>query len=166
MQNPPIIKHIRDILILPFTVTVIIPYFCYDKNQVLFPGNPILKVVGIILILAGLALFIRTVYLFGTIGKGTLAPWSPTQRLVVKGPYKYCRNPMITGVLSILLGESLFLNSINILIWVGIFFIVNTIYFILMEEPDLHERFGDDYVEYKKQVPRWIPKFKPYQGKE
>src|SRR4030095_6182736 len=153
MQGPTLSRHIRDILILPFSATVIIPYFCYDKNQVLFPGNAILKVVGSILILAGLALFIRTVYLFGTIGKGTLAPWSPTQRLVVKGPYKYCRNPMITGVLSILLGETLTLNSTNILIWAGIFFIVNTIYFILMEEPDLHERFGDDYLKYKKKVP-------------
>ena len=162
MQSPSIIKHIRDILILPFTATVIIPYLCYDKSQKLFPSYAILKFFGIILVLAGLALFVRTVYLFGTIGKGTLAPWSPTQKLVVKGPYRYCRNPMISGVLFILLGETLALNSVNILIIAGLFFIINTVYFILMEEPDLHSRFGKEYETYKKNVPRWIPKFKPY----
>jgi len=69
---------------------------------------------------------------------------------------------MISGVLFVLLGESLVLNSANILILAGVFFVINTIYFILMEEPDLEERFGKEYEAYKKNVPRWIPKFKPY----
>jgi protein-S-isoprenylcysteine O-methyltransferase Ste14 len=102
------------------------------------------------------------VYLFWAFGKGTLAPWTPTQKLIIRGPYKYCRNPMISGVLFVLLGEAIVLNSVNILIIAGLFFIINTIYFILFEEPDLNERFGKEYEEYKKNVPRWIPKFKPY----
>lgn len=161
-RNPSILKHIRDILILPFTVTVIIPYFCYHKNQSLFANHAILKLTGIILILAGLALFLWTVYLFRTFGKGTLAPWSPTQELVVEGPYKYCRNPMITGVFFILSGETLLLNSSAILICAVVFLLVNTIYFILKEEPDLYKRFGEEYLNYKKKVPRWIPNFTPY----
>ncbi|AFD07181.1 hypothetical protein Solca_2127 [Solitalea canadensis DSM 3403] len=166
MPQPSIIKHIRDILILPFTMTVIIPYLCYDKTQMLFIANPFFIVLGVLFLLTGLSLFIWTVYLFRTFGKGTLAPWTPTQTLVIKGPYKYCRNPMITGVFFILLGETLTLNSVNLLIFAAIFFIINTIYFILKEEPDLKERFGGDYQKYKEHVPRWIPRLKPYTGLE
>ncbi|WP_276501981.1 methyltransferase family protein [Terrimonas pollutisoli] len=162
MQDPSIIKHIRDILILPFTVTVIIPWLIYDKHQALFNATIFLKVIGIILFVCGLILFLRTVYLFKTIGKGTLAPWTPTQKLVIAGPYRYCRNPMISGVFFILLGETLLLNSTNILIEALIFFAFNTIYFILIEEPDLYKRFGEEYLVYKKNVPRWIPKLKAY----
>jgi protein-S-isoprenylcysteine O-methyltransferase Ste14 len=91
-------------------------------------------------------------------GKGTLAPWNPTQNLVIEGPYKYVRNPMISGVFFILISEALFFSSANILLWAVLFFLINTVYFILKEEPDLEKRFGDAYRQYKKDVPRWLPK--------
>lgn len=166
MQGPSIIKHIRDIIILPFSVAVIIPYLCYDKDQTLFSANPFNKPLGIAFVILGLSLFSWTVYLFRNFGKGTLAPWTPTQKLVVKGPYQYCRNPMITGVFFILIGETLFLNSTGILICGAIFFIVNTVYFILSEEPDLYKRFGEEYLHYKKHVPRWIPRLTPYSNQQ
>ena len=167
MQGPSIIKHLRDILILPFTMTVIVPYLCYDSRHFLFPPHPIFKWIGAVVFLTGLALFLWTVYLFRHIGKGTLAPWTPTQKLVIKGPYQYCRNPMISAVFFMQLGETLFLNSRGIAILAAAFLLVNTIYFILKEEPDLLERFGNDYLEYKKHVPRWIPHLKPYKtGKQ
>jgi len=147
-------------------MTVILPYLCYNKNQTLFPDRIVFKVIGLVFLISGLALFVWTVYLFWAFGKGTLAPWTPTQKLIIRGPYKYCRNPMISGVLFVLLGETFFLNSVNILIITGAFFIINAIYFILKEEPDLYKRFGKDYEAYKKSVPRWIPKFKPYKQVE
>jgi protein-S-isoprenylcysteine O-methyltransferase Ste14 len=165
-HSPSIFKHLRDILILPFTVTVIVPYSIYNEKQLFIPDILLCKITGALLAAAGLTLFLYTVFLFRTIGKGTLAPWTPTQKLVITGPYKYCRNPMITGVLLILLGESLFLHSTNILIWAGIFVIINTIYFILVEERSMLQRFGNDYRAYKKQVPRWLPKLKPYKDQE
>lgn len=112
--------------------------------------------------IAGLILFFYTLFLFVRIGKGTLAPWTRKHKLIVKGPYRYCRNPMITGVLFILIGESFFLSSANILEWTGIFFLINNIYFPLFEEPDLYNTFGEDYKQYKKNVPRWLPRFTPY----
>jgi protein-S-isoprenylcysteine O-methyltransferase Ste14 len=66
------------------------------------------RAVGLLLMLAGLSLVVKTVRLFAVVGKGTLAPWDPPKNLVVEGPYRYVRNPMITGVLTILLGESAF----------------------------------------------------------
>lgn len=155
------LAHLRDILILPFTVTFVVPYFIYDKHN-LFPRNISLQILAAILIVAGLILFLYTVFLFGTIGKGTLAPWSEKQNLVVAGPYRYCRNPMITGVFFILVGEMLFLHSISIMLWAMTFFIVNTVYFILSEEPMLEKRFGEQYRLYKLHVPRWIPALRPY----
>jgi len=128
----------------------------------LFPDSVFLKMLGLVFLISGAFLFLWCVYLFWAFGKGTLAPWAPTQKLIIRGPYRYCRNPMISGVLFVLLGETMILNSVNILIIACVFFIINTIYFILMEEPDLHERFGKEYEVYKKNVPRWIPKFKPY----
>jgi protein-S-isoprenylcysteine O-methyltransferase Ste14 len=162
MKSPSVFKHLRDILVLPFTVTCIVPYLIYNPEQDLVPDSPIIKSAGALILLSGISLFIYTVSLFATIGKGTLAPWSPKQKLVVVGPYKYCRNPMISGVLFILTGECLLFHSTNIAIWATCFFVINTIYFIFSEEPGLESRFGEDYRVYKQHVPRWIPRFSAY----
>jgi protein-S-isoprenylcysteine O-methyltransferase Ste14 len=104
----------------------------------------------------------RTITLFASVGRGTLAPWDPTRRLVVRGPYRHVRNPMISGVLSILLGEAALLGSFPLLAWFGVFFAANAIYMPLVEEPGLERRFGDDYRTYKRNVPRWVPRRKPW----
>jgi protein-S-isoprenylcysteine O-methyltransferase Ste14 len=71
---------------------------------------------------------------------------------------------MIMGVLTVLIGESLAILSFNILIWALIFFIINNVYFLVYEEPNLEKRFGNEYREYKRNVPRWIPRLKPFTG--
>jgi protein-S-isoprenylcysteine O-methyltransferase Ste14 len=164
MKEPSLLKHLRDIILLPFMVAVVIPYFAYDEKQTLLPNNLISKAVGIIFFIVGLFLFLWTNYLFKTFGKGTLAPWTVKQHLVIRGPYKYCRNPMITGVLFILIGETLLLHSTNIFIWACIFFTIHIFYFAFKEEPDLYERFGEEYKTYKANVPRWVPRLTAYQG--
>jgi protein-S-isoprenylcysteine O-methyltransferase Ste14 len=157
-----ILKHLRDILILPFTVTCIVPYFIYDARQRFIPAHWMLMISGFLFLLAGLFLFSYTVFLFQSIGRGTLAPWSPKQKLVVSGPYRYCRNPMISGVLFILVSEALLLGAAGIMLWAAVFFTINTFYFIVSEEPGLQAQFGDDYRRYKQNVPRWIPRLTPY----
>jgi protein-S-isoprenylcysteine O-methyltransferase Ste14 len=119
-------------------------------------------VAGAALIVQGLLFVYRTISLFARVGKGTLAPWDPTERLVVLGPYRHLRNPMISGVMSILLGEGLLLGSSAILGWFVVFLLLNAIFIPLLEEPDLTRRFGDDYLEYKRNVPRWIPRLRPW----
>jgi len=164
-KEPSVFIHLRDMLLLPFMVTVVIPYFIYSSRLVLFKEQPVaVKITGAVIFFAGLSLQLYTTYLFKRFGKGTLAPWQPTQKLVIMGPYRYCRNPMITGVLMILAGEALYLNTLPILIWACMFFITNTVFFIFKEEPDMLRRFGEPYAQYKKQVPRWIPNIKPYKG--
>jgi protein-S-isoprenylcysteine O-methyltransferase Ste14 len=107
---------------------------------------------------------IKTNMLFATIGKGTLAPWTPTRKLVVRGVYRHVRNPMISGVFCILLGEALLFGSPNLFTWFMIFVLINITYIPLFEEPGLEKRFGQDYLIYKKNVPRWIPRRKPWEA--
>ena len=165
-----VISHIVSILILPFSVTVIIPYYLYhnsaDSEFFNFSSiNWLSSALGLITLLFGFSLVALTIYLFATIGEGTLAPWDPPKHLLIQGPYAYVRNPMISGVLFIILGESILLNSNLIFIEWLIFFVINSIYFILSEEPNLEKRFGQEYVNYKLNVPRWIPRRNPWKPK-
>jgi protein-S-isoprenylcysteine O-methyltransferase Ste14 len=124
--------------------------------------RPLPALAGSALIATGLALFVQTVALFARAGKGTLAPWDPTSRLVVRGPYRRVRNPMISAVLSILLGETVLLGSVAMLVYAGAFFAVNALWMPLVEEPVLRERFGVDYDRYRANVPRWLPRLRPW----
>jgi protein-S-isoprenylcysteine O-methyltransferase Ste14 len=123
-------------------------------------------VAGGLIILIGLTIMMVCIAAFIRIGKGTLAPWSPPKNFIVTGLYRYVRNPMILGVLTALLGEAIVFGSFPILQWAGWFFVINTTYFFILEEPQLEERFGDDYRHYKKYVNRWIPRFTPYRSNE
>jgi protein-S-isoprenylcysteine O-methyltransferase Ste14 len=124
----------------------------------------ILPVIGAFCISLGLLLKVATIRLFVTVGKGTLAPWEPTQRLVVRGVYRHVRNPMISGVLFILLGESVLTASLPVFCWFLLFALINATYIPLLEEPGLVNRFGEDYLEYKRNVPRWIPRWTPWES--
>jgi protein-S-isoprenylcysteine O-methyltransferase Ste14 len=125
-----------------------------------------LPVLGGVLIGLGLVLMVATIRLFVTVGKGTLAPWEPPQRLVVRGVYSHVRNPMIAGVFFVLLGEAVLTASLPLLGWFAIFVVVNTVYIPLAEEPGLVKRFGADYLAYKQNVPRWIPRMRAWSGRE
>ena len=124
----------------------------------------VVPIIGSVLILLGLALMFWTNRLFATVGKGTLAPWNPPQRLVVRGAYRYVRNPMMTGVFCILLGESLIFGSLWLLGWFGFFVAVTVTVIPVWEEPRLAKRFGQDYLLYKRNVPRWIPRLTAREG--
>jgi protein-S-isoprenylcysteine O-methyltransferase Ste14 len=110
----------------------------------------------------GAALGVWTAGLFARHGAGTAAPWDPPRRFVVRGPYRQVRNPMIIGVFAVLLGESMLLQSWSILGWMVLFAAVNLFYIPLVEEQGLIRRFGEDYLEYRRNVPRWLPRIRPW----
>jgi protein-S-isoprenylcysteine O-methyltransferase Ste14 len=155
-------------LILPGTVVVLVPaLIVLLSDGTAFGARPaglgdVQLWLGLILGGAGLCGGIWTSRLFVTIGRGTPAPWDPPQELVVRGPYRHVRNPMITSVLFILAGEALILRSWGVAIWLLVFFAGNAVYFPLSEEKDLERRFGDDYRRYKANVPRWLPRLRPW----
>lgn len=158
------VRHLKS-FILPIGVLVIIPVILLS---VISPIHPLLGInifnLSVQIVLAaimggsGLFLLIICIQLFARLGKGTLAPWDPTGKLVIAGPYRYSRNPMISGVFLVLCAEAIALGSLSILIWSFLIFVINHIYFVYFEEPALAQRFGNEYIEYKANVPRWMPR--------
>ena len=166
------LRHVLSILLLPFLVVVIVPYWllntfvAYDArwgNGSLIGRLP--RAAGVVSIIGGLVLFSWCVSLFARVGKGTLAPWDPTSNLVAKGPYRFIRNPMIYGVALMLLGQALLWGSWVVGIWACVFVLISHIYFMLSEEPGLEKRFGEVYRVYKTNVPRWVPRLRPWPDK-
>ena len=158
------LRHLASILVLPGMVTAVIPVTLFLLTRrwqpVAIPtwGRLVLVALGAAALVLGLWLVVSTVLLFARVGKGTLAPWDPTRKLVVEGPFRHVRNPMISGVAFVLLGEALGTASVPVLLWCVFFSVVNAIYIPLSEEPGLVRRFGEDYERYRKHVPRWIPR--------
>jgi protein-S-isoprenylcysteine O-methyltransferase Ste14 len=156
-------EWIRTIIILPFNVLVIIPMTLLYFTEYQWTQNySALLVVGGVLLMFGLLFAGWTMWLFGKRGHGTAAPWNPPKKLVVVGPYAHVRNPMITSVLTMLIAEALLLNSWLIAVLFIVFLIGNMIYFPLFEEKDLEKRFGNSYTQYKRNVPRWLPRLRPW----
>ena len=157
-------RQARAIALLPGTVTVLVPGLLLvltESNVGWGLGGlaaALLVLAGLTFIGAGFALWLWTVRLFARIGEGTLAPWDPTRRLVAVGPYRRLRNPMITAVLAVLIGEAALFGSAALLVWAAVFFALNHAFFLLYEEPALERRFGEEYLAYKREVPRWVPK--------
>jgi protein-S-isoprenylcysteine O-methyltransferase Ste14 len=156
-------SEVKSILILPFNVLITIPFLItlFSKNDypIFVESYSLISVlVGVLMGIIGLILVGWTISDFSKLGKGSLAPWNPTKNLVVIGIYQHVRNPMITGVIIILLSESVLFYSFPIFIWAILFFLLNAIYIPSSEEKGLVSRFGEEYLEYKKNVPRWIPR--------
>jgi protein-S-isoprenylcysteine O-methyltransferase Ste14 len=153
-------RHIRAIGALPFMVAVVVPALLVGRYGA-HPPSLLRALPGAALVAAGLGLFVATNRLFGR-SEGTLAPWDPPRKLVVRGPYRRVRHPMITGVLCALLGEALLLGAPAVLLWAGAVAAVNAVYLPLVEEPRLIDRFGEDYRRYQREVPRFLPRLRSY----
>lgn len=155
---------VKAILILPFNATVTVPaLLLWLTRPVTVASVDTLRFWGAFgLLVLGLFLFVSTVRLFARIGKGSLAPWEPPKRLVVAGPYRYLRHPMITGVTCTLMAETLLFGSWPLSAWTAMFALLNAFYLPLKEETDLIGRFGDDYRVYRRHVPRWLPRLTPW----
>jgi protein-S-isoprenylcysteine O-methyltransferase Ste14 len=127
------------------------------------PLSVIVSFAGLVLVVLGLVLFVATVRLFSQYGEGSIMPWDPTQRLIVRGLYRHVRNPMHTGVFLVLFGEGLLLRSTALLVLVAAVVVLHLFYIPLSEERGLERRFGEIYREYKRNVPRWIPRWTPWE---
>ena len=165
------LRHLLAILLLPFMMAVVVPRWLLTSwaardtrwmagTLVAFVG----RAAGALLFVAGFVLFVWCVSLFARVGRGTLAPWDPTRELVAVGPYRHVRNPMISAVVTMLTGEALLWGSQVLAKWMLVFLAFNHVYFLLIEEPGLEERFGASYHRYKAAVPRWLPRWHPWTG--
>ena len=167
-----IFKQIRAIVSLPLMVLIVIPSvllyisdFVTFSNQLSVSLEIVFKITGGLFLLIGLVFLIGNIVTFAKIGKGTLAPWDPPTKLVITGMYRYVRNPMITGVMFILIAESLLTSSLYISCWTVLFIFGCVVLIPIIEEPQLEIRFGEDYRLYKQHVSRWIPRWPGWKQK-
>jgi protein-S-isoprenylcysteine O-methyltransferase Ste14 len=162
-----LLRHLVSVAILPGTAVVLVPAWVARRYRVQ-PSWPnslfewMLVFAGVAVVVPGVLLFFSSLRQFFSTGKGTLAPWDPPRRFVVTGPYRYVRNPMISGVIFMLFGLALLLRSTPHAAWAGTFVLLNAIYIPLFEEPDLARRFGPDYDEYRTHVRRFLPRLTPW----
>lgn len=163
-------RWLRTFVVLPGIALLLIPvviiWLARDQGWSLSLARPDQAQfwLGLLAGLLGAWLALASVSTMLRFGEGTPAPWEPTRKLVLRGPYRYVRNPMMIGVMLLLLAEALLLQSWGIAIWFLVFLLLNLIYLPRVEERGLEQRFGEDYRQYKANVPRWIPRTQPWEG--
>jgi protein-S-isoprenylcysteine O-methyltransferase Ste14 len=124
------------------------------------PAGAGTELVGMVLAAVGGALALWCVFSFATLGRGTPAPFDPPRRLVVRGPYRYVRNPMYIGAALALLGAALVYRSAALAAYAGGFLLVLHAFVLWYEEPTLRRLFGGEYDAYRRQVRRWWPRMR------
>jgi protein-S-isoprenylcysteine O-methyltransferase Ste14 len=153
-----LLKTIIFSFLVPGTVTVLVPYWLLSSRFAPLPLQfGVFRYCGVPLILVGVSVYFWCAWDFTFAGRGTPAPIDPPKELVVRGLYRYVRNPMYSGILSILLGEALFFESQRLLAYTGVAFIFYYLIVLLYEEPVLKQKFGESYRKYCQSVPRWLP---------
>jgi protein-S-isoprenylcysteine O-methyltransferase Ste14 len=124
----------------------------------------VVRVAGAALIVAGVAVVIAEFVRFVREGRGTPAPVAPTERLVVGGLYRYVRNPMYLGVATTIVGQALLLARPGLAVYAAAFVALVATFVRFYEEPALLEQFGAEYEAYRRAVPAWRPRLRPWTG--
>ena len=146
------------IVLFPGTVAAYIPYRLLAPIELQSLSQwSLSQYLAAIFILFGIGILLTCIWLFARVGKGTLAPFDETRKLIVVGLYRYVRNPMYVGVTLILLGESWLFWSIRLLGYTGVVFAIFNVLIIGYEENRLRFKYGDEYRQYCSSVGRWIP---------
>lgn len=145
-------------ILLPGIVAGYVPWRFFGVDHVqLNLGSPA-DLLGILCIGVGVVLLAACIFEFARSGRGTLSPVDPPRHLVVRGLYRYVRNPMYLSVTMILLGEALVAHSAVLAAYWAVWFVCANVFVVAHEEPTLRERFGSSYDEYAEHVGRWLPR--------
>jgi protein-S-isoprenylcysteine O-methyltransferase Ste14 len=139
-------------LVLPGIVAFAVPLAIVAQRLSAFSPRPL----GMLVWCAGVVVLIWCTVEFYVAGRGTLAPWSPPQRLVAVGPYRFSRNPMYAGVTLILAGWAVLFWSLTLTVYAAVVLLAFHIRVVTGEEPWLQRTFGADWESYRARVPRWL----------
>jgi protein-S-isoprenylcysteine O-methyltransferase Ste14 len=150
----PFYKTLLFTLLLPGTVTVLLPALLLSAEA--GRTRSWLNVFGLPLIAAGVAIYLHCAWHFAFTGQGTPAPIDPPKELVVRGLYRYMRNPMYVGVLGVLFGEALWFASMSLFGYAALVWLLFQLFITGYEEPHLQRQFGATYQRYCQTVPRWL----------
>ena len=147
------LKNLLFTLLIPGSVGFVVPVFLIPHPEARFSVGAI---IALLLLLVGTSIYLWTLIDFARHGRGTPAPIDPPKVLVVRGLYRYSRNPMYLGILTVIFGWSLLFLSTTILFYGLSVAIGFHSFIILYEEPKLMRTFGTAYVEYFQSVGRWL----------
>ena len=123
-----------------------------------------IRIAGGALVALGAGFLLHAFYRFVVEGLGTPAPVAPTERLVVGGVYRYVRNPMYLAVGATIVGQALLLGQFALIAYAAAFWAVTYAFVRVYEEPRLSEQFGSSYETYRRAVPGWLPRLRPWTG--
>jgi protein-S-isoprenylcysteine O-methyltransferase Ste14 len=153
------------LVIAPGTVAILVPWMiCRWQLNAPLLGFAGFRVMGALCLLCGFPILFDAFIRFAYDGLGTPAPIAPTERLVISGMYRHVRNPMYVGVSLIVFGQGLFFASGAVLIYGLAIWFAFAIFVLAYEEPKLRKTFGEDYDKFHANVPRWIPRLRPWRG--
>ena len=144
-------------ILIPGVVAGYVPWRFFGLGRTRLHWRDGVQDLGLVSVLAGAALLGVCVLEFARSGGGTLSPIDPPRHLVVRGLYRYVRNPMYLAVSTIVLGEALLARSVALGMYWAIWFAAVNAVVIGYEEPNLRQRFGGSYDDYARRVSRWIP---------
>ncbi len=153
-----VLKTLFFTLIAPCVVTVVVPYWLLPSSARLIPQKwEWNHFTGLVLLIAGLAIYLWCAWDLIARGQGTPAPYDPPRFLVKGGLYRLTRNPMYVGITAMLIGEAIFFKSYVLLVYAIIVLLGFHLRIIYYEEPTLRRLFGEAFESYCRRVPRWIP---------
>jgi protein-S-isoprenylcysteine O-methyltransferase Ste14 len=148
------------LVVAPGVVAGLVPWWLTGWRS-FHPPTP-LVFVGAVLIVAGSAALLHAFARFVVEGRGTPAPIAPTERLVVGGIYRHVRNPMYVAVCATIIGEALLLGRPWLVAYAVGFWVVVAAFVRFYEEPALSARYGEEYAAYRRAVPAWWPRLRPW----
>ena len=150
----------------PGVVAGLVPWWltAWEKKEPL-PGWALVRILGWVLVAAGVVVVLQAFARFVHEGLGTPAPVAPTERLVVGGIYRYVRNPMYLAVAATIVGQALVLGQPLLLLYAGAFLLTVAAFVHWYEEPTLCRQFGADYETYLRAVPGWWPRRTPWNSR-
>ncbi len=153
------LKTLMFTILVPGTILGLVPWLLLHwSGEAVMPSSSI-WLIGLLPFLGGAVLYIWCAGAFTFIGKGTPAPIDAPVFLVREGPYRWLRNPMYIGVLSVLGGEAILFHSLSLLVLMLLAGTAVHLFVVFYEEPYLTRQFGESYEAYLRTVPRWLPRF-------
>ena len=147
----------------PGTVAGLVPWLITRWR----PGEgatTLLAVAGVVLIALGAVGLVECFLRFALQANGTPAPFAPTERLVVRGLYRFVRNPMYVAVLLLILGQTLLFANVGLLVYAILAWTAFHVFVVSVEEPRLRHRYAEEYAAYAAEVRRWRPRVTPWRG--
>ena len=152
-----LLKNLLFTLVVPGTVAVYVPLLIARGRS---PASGVACPLAVVVFALGASTYAWSVWDFATFGRGTPAPIDAPKRLVVRGLYRYTRNPMYVGALTVILGWALFFHAAAVLLYAIVVGIIFHLFIVLYEERHLRREFGSEYDDYRSHVGRWLPRFR------